>query len=54
MTQRPFLPPSHDNVVNARGVMMSSALNKVMSVQEQSYDDFLNSFTYLSKGKFFQ
>lgn len=43
--------PSHDNVINALGVNMSSALDQIMTVQEQSYDEFLDEFTYLNKGK---
>lgn len=43
--------PSHDNVINALGVNMSAALDQIMTVQEQSYDEFLDEFTYLNKGK---
>lgn len=43
--------PSHDNVINTLGVNMASALDQIMTVQEESYDDFLEGFTYLNKGK---
>lgn len=41
--------PSHDNVINTLGVNMASALDQIMTVQEESYDDFLEGFTYLNK-----
>lgn len=43
--------PSHDNVINTLGVNMASALDQIMTVQEESYDDFLEGFTCLNKGK---
>ncbi|XP_062617656.1 midasin-like [Saccostrea cucullata] len=41
--------PSHDNVINSLGVNMASALDQIMTIQEQSYDEFLDGFTYLNK-----
>lgn len=41
--------PSHDNVINTLGVNMASAMDQIMTVQEESYDDFLEGFTYLNK-----
>lgn len=42
--------PSHDNVINSLGVNMAAALDQIMTVQGQSYDEFLEGFTYLNKG----
>ncbi|XP_048730733.1 uncharacterized protein LOC125647912 isoform X2 [Ostrea edulis] len=41
--------PSHDNVINSLGVNMAAALDQIMTVQGQSYDEFLEGFTYLNK-----
>lgn len=42
--------PSEDNRQNNRDDSMYSALDKIMGNTVQTYDDFLNSFTFLKKG----
>ncbi|XP_053384279.1 uncharacterized protein LOC123536191 [Mercenaria mercenaria] len=49
-TSTPSPTPSEDNRQNNRDDTMYSALDKIMGNSVQSYDDFLNSFTYLKKG----
>ncbi|XP_060588865.1 uncharacterized protein LOC132744232 isoform X2 [Ruditapes philippinarum] len=49
-TGTPSPTPSEDNRKNNRDDTMYSALDKVMGNSVQSYEDFLNSFTFLKTG----
>ncbi|KAL4224839.1 hypothetical protein ACF0H5_015535 [Mactra antiquata] len=46
----PSPTPSEDNRKNNGEIAMKNALDKVMTNPVQSYDEFLNSFTYLKQG----